>query len=152
MRSEFQFFQSSADEQAFIDAFLTESDSLEKDSEVQWFFRVGDCRIQFIRSPRRDGIVGLGRIALATHGFGLSFISAPAAEALFRKMRTWLKNRYHNRLRAENVRIPGSTTSYRTLWIGPDAQASFRRGLVSLKSIITGYVVFSEEPEAEALN
>jgi hypothetical protein len=147
MRSEFQFLQSENDENEFAEAFAMYCDALEKESDSQCFFRIGDCRIQFLRSRRKNDTIAVGRIALATHGFGLSFISAPQAEALFRKMRTWLKKRYHNKLTAENITIPESTTSYRNMWLGPGAQQLYRNSNITLKSITNGPVIIKEEPE-----
>jgi hypothetical protein len=146
MRSEFQFLQSELDEKEFVAAFVDAADTLEQDSPIQWFFCVGDSRIQFLRSRRTEDQISLGRISLATHGFGLSFASAPSAEALYKKMRSWLKKRYHNTLTAENIRIPGSATSYRTMWLGPDAQARYRSGVVALRTLFDGPVIIKEEP------
>jgi hypothetical protein len=150
MRSEFQFLQSETDETEFIDAFVSHADALEKDSPTQWFFRVGDCRIQFLRSRRTPDEVSIGRIALATHGFGLALASAPAAEALFTKMRKWLKKRYSNRPTAENVANPASVTSYRIMWLGPDAKERYRSGGVTLRTISRGPVIIKEEAEQAA--
>lgn len=62
-------------------------------------------------------------------------------------MRTWLKNRYMNRLTAENISNPGSVTSYRTMWLGPDARAKYQRGEVMLRTIFNAPVVVKEEPD-----
>jgi hypothetical protein len=146
MRSEFQFLQSDEDEQEFVATFAPQADRLERESDIQWFFRVGDCPIQFLRSRRTPLEISVGRISLATHGFGLEFKSADGAEALFKQMRAWLKKRYANKLTAENIEIPGSTTSYRTMWLGPDARAKYRDGHVTLRSMASNKVVIKEEP------
>ncbi|CAM3160138.1 hypothetical protein RAHE111665_17355 [Rariglobus hedericola] len=150
MRSEFQFLQSEDDEREFITTFSGQVNALETDSETQWFFRVGDCPIQFLRSRRWPNQIAVGRIAIATHGFGLSFASSDRAEAIFKQMRTWLKKRYTNKLTAENTKIPGSTTSYRNMWLGPDARTKYRSTQVTLRSMVSDCVVIKEDAEPGA--
>jgi hypothetical protein len=148
MRSEFQFLQSEADEADFLTAFAGSCDALEKDSETQWFFRTGDCRIQLWRSRRMEDRISIGRISIATDGFGLSFTSSASAEALYTRMRSWLKKRYTNRLTAENVSIPGSRTSYRTMWLGPNARLLSRSKSVTLWSTPKVQIKEAAEPGA----
>jgi len=145
MRSEFQFFMSENDETEFVSSFASLADALKRESDTQWWFCIGDCRVQFLRSKLSDDQITLGRIAVATHGTGEACSRGPLVEGLFKKMRTWLKKRYTNRLMAENIEIPGSATSYRLFWLGPDAAAMFRNGRVTLRSLFSGPVVFKEE-------
>jgi hypothetical protein len=146
MRSEFQLLQSEVDERDFVYAFTGSADALEKASESEWIFRVGDCPIQFWRSKRSERKIAVGRISIATHGFGVAYESAEKAEALFKKMRGWLKKRYTNRLIARNLTLSGVTASYRMMWLGPDARAMHRGGQVTLRSMVSDLVVIEEEP------
>src|SRR5436190_17323565 len=82
----------------------------------------------------------LGRIAVATDGE-----TSPTADQTYRRMRSWLKQRYTNRLVAENAAIPGSSTACRKVWLGPDARAKHHRG-VALRSNPGEPVVWKEEP------
>ncbi len=141
---------SADDEREFTAAFAGEADALKKESDIQWWFHVGDCRIQFLPSRRTRDQIALGRIALATHGSGESFSAAPQAEALFKRMRAWLKKRYSNRLIVENASIPGSATAYRTFWLGPDAREQSRVGHVTLRSFLSLPVIFKEEKPNKA--
>ena len=146
MRSQFEFLMSEDDESEFISAFVDQVDTLKKDSNVEWLFVMSDCHIQFLPSRRSGGQITLGRIAIATHGFGNVFAAAPKAERLFERMRSWLKKRYSNRLMAENITIPGSASPRRTMWLGLDARARFRRGEVTFRTAVESRVVITEEP------
>ncbi|HWA88035.1 MAG TPA: hypothetical protein VG710_17535 [Opitutus sp.] len=134
------------DEAVFVDAFTSGADALKKESDRQWLFCVGDCEIQFARCWRSGGEVFLGRIAVATHGFGTESPQAPEAERMFKRMRSRLKKNYTNRLIAANITIPGSERPYRNVWLGPDARKRCQEGSIRLRSSPDSRVIWKEEP------
>jgi hypothetical protein len=146
MRSQFEFFMSERDEVTFVDAFAGTADTLKKESDRQWLFRVGDSEIQFLRCWRSAAEISLGRIAIATHGFGTESSSALDAERLFRRMRSHLKKEYTNRLIAENITIPRNARPYRNVWLGPHARGILQSGAIVLRSSPASRVVWNEEP------
>ena len=145
MRSEFKFFMSEHDEAVFVAAFRDSVNSIEKQSNRQWLFCVGDCKIQFLRSYRSSTEISQGRIAIATHGSGVEFSAGSETERLFKRMRSRLKKEYTNRLCAQNVTIPQSSHPYRNVWLGPDALARVRTGSIALISDPTSRIVWREE-------
>ena len=105
---------------AFAEPFV---DSVDRESEIQWFLCVDGCRIQLLRSKFHDNVLICGRIALRTDS---GDPDSKRAETLFNKFRRWIKKTYDNQLTVRNVNIPNSTGECRTHWIGPDLLAQVR--------------------------
>jgi hypothetical protein len=146
MRSHLQFFMSEADQREFVTEFADQADVVDQESADGWFFRIGAVGVEFSPSPRSKGRIALGRIAVATH-FGENVMpAAQEAERLYKKMRSWMRNRYWNRLDAQNITIPGSATSYRSMWLGPNARELAHSGAVTLWTILGGRIIAREEP------
>ncbi len=146
MRGQLQFFMSEADQREFVSEFADQADVVDQESADRWLFRVGAVGVEFSPSPRSEDRVALGRIAIATH-FGEKVIpETQDAERLYTKMRSWVRKRYWNRLVAENITIPGSATSYRSMWLGPNARKLAHSGAIKLWTILGGRVIAREEP------
>lgn len=116
MRSKVQFFMFEQDEVEFINTFLAFTNGMDKASETQYFFLVGDCTIQLLRSKLEGNQLTSGSISIATHGFGLTFKAAKEAEKIYSKMRQWLKKNYHNNLTVENSTIENSQQAINYFW------------------------------------
>lgn len=149
MRSEFQFFMTAEDEGEFVSFAKELSDRIEKGSDTEWFFWIGDCSVQFLRSRIRLSELISGRIALATSGFGLAFNSAADGERLYKHLRAWLRKSYSNELTCRNIRVENSKMEIKNFWVSSRVIALLRQepGL-SLKQIPGSFVVF--EPKLEA--
>lgn len=119
MKSELQFFMSSADEDEFVSMAKELSDSINKESDSQWHFMVGDCPIQFLRSEQYGNELSAGRISIMTTGFYVHYRSSKSAESIYKKMRKWIKTRYSNDLVCRNINIKGSEMKVRYFWVGP---------------------------------
>ncbi len=145
MRSQFEFFMSELDEEAFVAAFVGSVSALKKESERQWMFCAGDGEVQLLRCFRSRDEITLGRIAVATHAVGATSQETSDADRLFKRMRSRLKKEYSNRLIAVNTKNPGRSTPYRNVWLGPDARVRHRSGL-ALRSSVGDSVVWKEEP------
>ncbi len=117
MRSELQFFMFPKDEVEFIDTFLEFIDGIDEESEAQYFFTIGDCKIQLLRSRQKGNQLISGRISIATHGFELNYKSGKDAEKVYSKMRRWIKKSYHNNLTVENINIENSKQEINYFWI-----------------------------------
>ena len=111
------------DEAEFVGFAEPLADSVDRESDIQWFLCVDDCRIQLLRSQLYDNVLICGRIALRTD-FGDH--DSKRAETLFNKFRRWIKKTYNNQLTVRNVNIPDSTMDCRTHWIGPNLVSDLR--------------------------
>lgn len=149
MRSEFQFLMSKEDEKLFLTFAESVCDGIEKESDYQWFFIVGDCRIQFLPSKKSEEEISIGRISLVTTGYGLNFVSSEAAENVYKRMRNWLKKTYTNNLIGRNITIEGSSTAYKYFWVGPGALELHKTKNILLKSLPSGPVVFELNESAQ---
>lgn len=107
------------DEVEFVTMSQDITDSVDKSSDIQWFFHVGDCRIQLLRCSSDESQLLAGRISIATTGFGASYKSSQEAEKVYKRMRNWLKKSYSNRMTCRNVGIEGSKTELKTFWASP---------------------------------
>ena len=143
MRSEFQFFMTADDEDEFVSFAEKMSDSVDRDSDIQWFFLVGDCRIQLLRSRIQGGDLISGRISIATTGFGLSYDSGADGERVYKRLRSWLKKTYSNNMTCRNVNIENSIMEIRNFWMSPRVFQLLRDDpTVILKQSVGGFVVF----------
>jgi hypothetical protein len=153
MRSEFQFFMTAEDEAEFVLFAEPLAERLERASDTQWFLRIGDCAVQFLRSRLHRGELISGRIALATSGFGLCCKAADECERLYKRLRSWLKKSYSNRMTCRNIRIKNSRMAIRTLWVSPRVLELLRHDpSITLKQIPEAFVVFEPEINAEQVS
>jgi hypothetical protein len=150
MRSEFQFFMTAKDEAEFVSFAEYLADRVDRESDTQWFFWIGDCSVQFLRSRVRRRELISGRIALATSGFGLVFDSAADGERLYKRLRAWLKKSYNNELTCRNSRIDNSKMEIKNFWVSSRVIALLREEPdLSLKQIPESFVVFEPKQEAQ---
>lgn len=150
MRSEFQFFMTAEDEAEFVSFAEELADRVDRESDTQWFFVIGDCSVQFLRSRIRRRELISGRIALATSGFGLAFDSAADGERLYKRLRAWLKKSYSNDLTCRNTRIENSKTEIKNFWVSGRVVAFLRQEPdLSLKQIPESFVVFEPKQKAQ---
>lgn len=138
----------SEDEAEFVSFAENLADRVDKESDVQWIFWIGDCPVQFMRSRiRRDELIS-GRIALATSGLALD--NAADGERLYRRLRGWLKKSYSNKMTCRNTRIENGKMEIKNFWMSSRVIALLHRELdLTLKQIPEGFVVFEPKQEAE---
>jgi len=124
MRSECQFFMAKEDEVAFL-RFAAEKYGLSLHD--QWL-KSSTCPaggIQFLPSRKFGEELTAGRIALATvkpGGTSLFSTEAPELEKTYRALRRYIQKNFSNKLAAYTDGQKSKYT-YRSLWLGPCAQA-----------------------------
>jgi len=123
LNSELQFFMNAEDEAKFVAFAEPFVESMDRESDNQWFLCVGGYRIQFLRSQLYQDVLIGGRIALRTKSDDPN--SRPI-ETLFNKFRRWIKKSYFNRMTVRNINIPQSTMKWRNHWIGPSLLSNLR--------------------------
>jgi len=142
MRSALYFFMLENDENEFITNFEKECDFLDKSTNFQWFFNVGDCPIQYYRCKKFNNILTAGRISIATTGFDLNYKSSKLAEKKYNMMRRWIKNIYSNKMTSRNVNIENSTSIINDFWVSQTVINEIQNSSLILKQFKDGYVVF----------
>ena len=143
MRSQFEFFMTGEDEKEFLSMAGGLTDSIDRQSDTQWHFLVGDCPIQFLRCELHSNEFISGRIAIATSGFGISWESGNAGEKAYKRMRNWLKKSYSNKMTCRNIHIESSTMELKNFWYSHRvADLHSRNPDLALKQVPGGYVVF----------
>ena len=143
MRSELHFFMVGEDEREFLGFAATLVDKVESSSEAQWFLIVEDCPIQFLRSKWLNGTLISGRIAIATHGFGVAYQGAEKAERVYKRLRSWIRKTYSNEVTCRNIYSPDSCARIKNFWLGPELLTQLRNNRkIVLKQIPDGFVVF----------
>ncbi len=149
MKSQFQFFMLENEEVEFVNFSLGLCDAIDQSSKSQWFFKVGDCQIQFLRPQKFENELISGRIAIQTTGYGFSFKAAESAENVYKKMRAWLKKRYSNKMTCKNINIEDSQMKLKYFWYSPGVERLVKENpMYSLKQIKGAPVVFEIENEA----
>ncbi|MEO5715526.1 MAG: hypothetical protein ABIT37_18755 [Luteolibacter sp.] len=139
------------DEAEFVSIAEDLADRVDRGSDAQWFFWIGDCSVQFQRSRIRRSELISGRIALATSGFGLAFDSAADGERLYTRLRGWLKKSYSNKLTCRNMRIENSKMEIKNFWVSQRVIALLHREPdLTLKQIPEAFVVFEPKQEAQS--
>jgi hypothetical protein len=151
MRSEFQFFMTPDDESELVEVAQKMIDSIDRDSDIQWLFRVGDSPIQLLRSYIRNGELISGRISIATSGFGIDYKSGSDGESVYKRLRSWLKKTYSNGMTCRNVRIDNSRMDIRCFWVSPRVIRLIQAdSSLTLKQVPKAPVVFElKNQEAE---
>ena len=148
MRSQRQFFMTDEDESEFVSFAEEMVDEIDRQSDIQWFLCVGECRIQLLRSYVKNGALISGRISVVTTG--LEPESKTGGERAYNRLRSWLKKFYCNEVTCRNVNIDGSDTDMKTMWISPRIIKLYRDGSPpTLKQNPNGFVVFEPQTGAE---
>jgi len=148
MRSERQFFMTAEDESEFVSFAEKLVDEIDRQSDIQWFLCVGDCRIQLLRSYVKNGAIISGRISVVTTG--LEPESKVGGERVYNQLRSWLKKFYCNEMKCRNINIDGSDTDIKTMWTSPRILNLYRDGAPpTLKQNPNGFVVFEPRNQAE---
>lgn len=141
------------DEQEFVGVAQEMADTVDRHSECEWFFRVGDCPIQLLRCRNQNGELISGRISIATSGFGINYESGSDGEAAYKRLRSWLKKTYSNELTCRNVRIANSQMDIKYFWVSPRVIELIEEDTsLTLKQIPNGPVVFELKKRAEQVS
>lgn len=145
MRSEFQYFMSQDDHEAF-DGHLRTIDGVSiKQGKSFDEIIFGDGFIQYERSILEEGVLTSGRIAVAStdpEGF-YNFSSHEAVEELYKRLRNWLKKRSINTLVCYNEKSENHTVeAVKSFWLAAGAEALLNESAVKLKQFKSGNVVF----------
>lgn len=110
---------------------------VERESERQWFLRVSDVRIQYLRCEVFDDFITIGRIAFRTMGK-----TDKRVIKAYKHIESWVKENCTNRLFCRNVNIDGSGSMVDDVWVGPSAKALAESGEKTLKQSRKGFIVF----------
>ncbi len=145
MRSEFQYFMNQEDHAAF-DEHLHSIDGVSiRQGEHFDEILLDDGFIQYERSQLEDAILTSGRIAIASTDLdgAYNFSSHQAVEALYKKLRNWLKKRSINSLVCYNEKLKNpSPQSVKNFWLGAGAKAALHNSAIKLKQFKSGNAVF----------
>ncbi|MBG56968.1 MAG: hypothetical protein CMK46_01620 [Porticoccus sp.] len=145
MRSEFQYFMSQDDHAAFDSHLLSIDGVTIKQGKHFDEIRLGDGFIQYERSILNEGILTSGRIAIASTDLERSynFSSYQAVEALYKKLRSWLKKRSINTLVCYNEKSENYTVqAVKNFWLVTGAETLLNESGIKLKQFESGNVVF----------
>lgn len=145
MRSEFQYFMSQDDHAAF-DEHLRSIDGVSiKPGKYFDEILLNDGFIQYERSVLEEGILTSGRIAIASTDLedSYNFSSHQAVEAMYKKLRNWLKKRSINTLICYNEKsVNPAAQPVKNFWLLTGAEAMLNDSAIKLKQFKTGNVVF----------
>lgn len=146
MRSEFQYFMNQDDHVAFDNHLLSIDGVSIKHRKHFDEILFDDGFIQYQRSILEDGILTSGRIAIASTDLegSYNFSSHQAVEALYKKIRSWLKKRSVNTLVCYNEKSekPAAQT-VKNFWLLTGAEAMLNESAIKLKQFKSGNVVFN---------
>lgn len=145
MRSEFQYFMNQDDHAAFDDHLLSIDGVSLKQGKLFDEILFDDGFIQYQRSILEDGILTSGRIAIASTDLegSYNFSSHQAVEALYKKLRNWLKKRSINTLVCYNEKSENhAVQAVKNFWLVTGAEALLNESAIKLKQFKSGNVVF----------
>lgn len=146
MRSEFQYFMSQDDHAAFDNHLLSIDGVSLKQGEHFDEILFDDGFIQYQRSILEDGILTAGRIAIASIDLegSYNFSSHQAVDALYKKLRNWLKKRSINTLVCYNEKSENPVAqTVKNFWLLTGAEAMLSESAIKLKQLKSGNVVFN---------
>ena len=145
MRSEFQYFMNQDDHAAFDNHLLSIDGVSLKQGKLFDEILFDDGFIQYQRSIFEDGILTSGRIAIASTALdgSYSFSSHQTVEALYKKLRSWLKKRSINTLVCYNEESENhAVQAVKNFWLVTGAEALLNESAIKLKQFKSGNVVF----------
>ncbi|WP_374917116.1 hypothetical protein [Shewanella seohaensis] len=145
MRSELQYFMNQDDHAAFDNHLLSIDGVSLKQGKLFDEILFDDGFIQYQRSILEDGILTSGRIAIASTALdgSYNFSSHQAVEALYKKLRSWIKTRSINTMVCYNDNLEKQTVqAVNNLWLATGAEAMVNESAIKLKQFRSGNVVF----------
>ena len=125
MDAEILFFMTAKDQSDFLTMVRGCCDSLTKQIDSnKFFFKVAGCHLIFTPTMFEDDTLYAGKLEIRTSSFPeeTSQIDKDRVQAVFRKLRNWIKKNYWSRLAYFNQNKKGKLTPSRNHWLGPDAK------------------------------
>lgn len=109
-----------ADAAVFINHVEGLVDSIKENGESS-LFMIGDCQIVYTPSVLSENTLSAGSIAIDSGGIDAGCKQRLKVEAVYKKLRKWIKHNYNNRLSTWTEGNADNASRIRDFWLGPDA-------------------------------
>jgi len=151
MKAEIQFFMTAEDAEVFINLAEELVDS-KKENGASSLLIIGDCQIVYVPSVLSENILMAGSIAIDSGGIDAGCKQRLKAEAVYKKLRKWIKNNYSNRLCTWTEGNADKVSRVRDFWLGPDArQRKESDSKMELRLSFTSSTLFDLAPDMNVM-